>query len=344
MMIQFPSFSGKEDEICAFLHSYMTQFGVESTRMGNSIYFSLGDGPNKLLLASHLDVVPPSSCHPYPPFEATQVDEKIYGRGASDAKASGAAMISALLELSAEGWEPKNGELIVALTECEEAHPKKNGLQKLLSSTLPSPQAALIGEPTNLRPIVAQKGLLVVRLNATGKSAHAARPALGENAIMNASDDIQRISSLRFDKIHPILGSVSLNITTINGGTARNVIPDHCTMYLDIRTTPSYTHDEIIQILRETVTSEVIVHSDRIVPVSTAVDELIVQVCLNATSVTVPQGSPTASDWIYLQGVPAVKIGPGSSELSHTPNEFVATSEVVQAVGFYKTVIQAYFQ
>ena len=340
----FPSLSGEEDEICSYIHSTVTDIGVYSKRIGNSVYFTLGEGPNKLLLASHLDVVPPSSSHPYPPFEPTFIDGKIYGRGISDAKASGAAMISAFLELHAENWKPKNGQLIVALTECEEVDHDRNGLRKLLSTELPTPQAALIGEPTSLCPIIAQKGLLVVRLNATGKSAHAARPTLGENAVLMASDDIQRLSGLRFDKIHPILGSVSINITTIQGGTARNVIPEQCTMYVDIRTTPSYTHDEIVQILRKTVKSEVIVHSDRIVPVSTSVDELIVEACLNAVPGSTPQGSPTASDWIYLQGVPAVKIGPGSSELSHTSDEHVDATEVLQAVSIYKTAIRNYFR
>ena len=342
-MIQFPSLSGEEGEICSYMQSYVEDVGIENKRIDNSLYFWLGNGSNRLLLASHLDVVPPSSEHPYLPFEATHINGKIYGRGASDAKASGAAMTSALLELTAENWVPDNGQLIVALTECEETDYENNGLQKLLQTSLPRPQAALIGEPTNLVPIVAQKGLLVVRLDSTGKSAHAARHALGENAILKASDDIQRLLNLKFDRTHPILGKVSVNVTSIQGGTARNVIPDHCIIYLDIRSTPSYTHDEIVDTIRNIVDSEVSVHSGRIVPVSTEIDECIVHACLDAAPGTQPEGSPTASDWIYLKGIPSVKIGPGSSELSHTSNEHVEEKEVLWAVDFYKAAVKGYF-
>ncbi len=343
-MIRFPSVSGEEDEICTYMKSCVDRAGIPNKRLDNSLYFWLGDGPNKLLLASHLDVVPPSSTHPYPPFDATHVDGKIYGRGASDAKASGAAMTSALLELAAENWTPHNGQLIVALTECEETDHENNGLKKLLRDSLPRPQAALIGEPTNLLPVIAQKGLLVVRLDSRGQTAHAARPALGENAILKAADDIQRLAKLKFGRIHPILGSISLNVTTIQGGHARNVIPDQCTMYLDIRSTPSYTHAEIVDSIRTAVQSEVTVHSDRIVSVSTEPDASIVKACLDSAPRTHPQGSPTASDWIYLKGIPAVKIGPGSSELSHTPNEHVERSEVIRAVEFYKAAVKGYFR
>ncbi|MCY4172114.1 MAG: M20/M25/M40 family metallo-hydrolase [Bacteroidetes bacterium] len=343
-MIEFPSLSGEEDEICTFMQSYVDQPGVQSTRIENSLYFWIGDGDHRLLMASHLDVVPPSSSHPYPPFTATHVGGMIYGRGSVDAKASGAAMTSALLELAAEGWSPKQGQLIVALTECEETDYENNGLQKLLNQSLARPDAALVGEPTNLAPIVAQKGLLILRLDSMGKTAHAARDSLGENAILVAADDIQRLSKFKFERTHPILGEVSMNVTTIHGGTARNVIPDCCTMYLDIRSTPAYTHTEIVDAISDVVQSKVSIHSDRVVPVSTEIEENIVKACLNASPVNQLNGSPTASDWIYLQGIPAVKIGPGSSELSHTPNEHIDQIEVTESVKLYKEVVKWYFE
>ena len=325
------------------MQSYVNAAGIRTQRVGNSLYFWIGSGPIKLLLASHLDVVPPSSGHPYPPFDAAEVNGRIYGRGASDAKASGAAMTSALLELAAENWQPENGQVIVALTECEETHYDKNGLRKLLKGHLPVPQAALIGEPTSLIPTIAQKGLLVLRLDAKGKSAHAARHSLGENAILQTAEDVQRLSELTFERVHPILGPTNLNVTTIQGGTARNVIPDRCTIYLDIRSTPSYTHEEIVAKVREAVTSELTVHSDRIVPVSTEANENIVEACVEALHGTEPVGSPTASDWIFLKDVPTVKIGPGHSELSHTAEECVDKSEVMRAVDFYKSAVKGYF-
>ena len=120
-------------------------------------------------------------------------------------------------------------------------------------------------------------------------------------------------------------------------------MPDRCTFTLDIRSTPDFTHDELIEIVREALESEVYVHSKRIVPVSTALDERIVEACRQAVPDADPFGSPTASDWIFLDDVPTVKIGPGSSQLSHTARESIPMAELERAVAVYRSIIQAYF-
>ena len=273
-----------------------------------------------LLLNSHLDVVPPSRNHPFAPFDPVILDGCVYGRGAVDAKASVAAMVTAVLELAGEGYGPAGGSVIVALTACEEAYPEHNGLRHLRPK-LPEIHAALVGEPTDMLPVVAQKGLLVLRATAHGRSAHAARAERGDNAILKAMHDIRQLEALVFEREHGVLGTPSLAVTTVRGGTARNVIPDSCTIEIDIRTTPAYTHDEIVAMVKGRLQSTVEVHSERIIPLSTDADEDIVRACLSAIPGAIPQGSPTASDWLYLADVPAVKIGPGSSELSHTARE-----------------------
>src|SRR5690606_5247835 len=111
-----------------------------------------------------------SADHPYPPFTPTTVDGRIYGRGAVDAKASGAAMLQALMDLHADGWRPP-GRVIVALTACEETGGAYNGMQALRAH-LPPISAAVVGEPTSLRPCLAQKGLLILTLTARGRTAH----------------------------------------------------------------------------------------------------------------------------------------------------------------------------
>ena len=132
-------------------------------------------------------------------------------------------------------------------------------------------------------------------------------------------------------------------VTTINGGTVRNVVPDLCTFTLDIRSIPAYTHEELTDVIARTVESEVTVHSQRIVPVATQITARIVQACQTALPDAEPFGSPTASDWIFLHDVPTVKIGPGPSERSHTPDEHIELAEVVRAVEGYKSIIKTYF-
>lgn len=341
-MVEFPSLSRQEDAICSFMLRYAESVGLPTFRHNNNACYWIGDGSRRLLLNSHLDVVPASSEHPFDPFTPTVHNGRLYGRGTADAKASGAAMTTALLQLHAEGWTPEDGQVMVALTECEETEFDHNGM-RALRKVLPKPSAALVGEPTNLTPIVAQKGLLILRADARGQTAHAARSELGDNAIVKAMRDIRTIEVLSFDRADARLGRPTINVTTIEGGNARNVIPDKCTFYLDIRSTPVYTHEEITQRLASILESEITVHSDRIIPVSTDVDEPIVKACLRTIPGSTPMGSPTASDWIYLSDVPTVKIGPGASEKSHTPDEYLEIDELERAVGVYKQIIMEYF-
>jgi acetylornithine deacetylase len=341
-LVRFPSLSHQEAEIADFVEQHVQRAGLPVARLDNNVYFWLGEGEDRLLLNSHLDVVPPSADHPFDPFEPVEVDGKLYGRGTVDAKASGAAMTTALLSLAREGWRPPKGQVIVALTACEETGGGYNGLETLRPH-LPPLQAAIVGEPTRLEPCVAQKGLLILKLHAHGRTAHAARPHLGDNAILRAVRDIKRLSQFRFEKADPFLGIPTLTVTTIQGGTAHNVVPERCSFTLDIRTTPAYTHAEIVQLLAGVVESEIEVHSDRFIPVSTPIETRIVQACLRANPGSRPFGSPTASDWIFLHDIPTVKLGPGPSERSHTGGEHIELDELVHAVEVYRNIIRYYY-
>ena len=341
-LLRFPSLSRSEGPIAGFLCEFLSQKGLKPERLDDNVYAALGDQGPCLLLNSHLDVVPPSETSLYPPFDAVEHEGCIYGRGTVDAKASGAAMILALLDLHEAGWKPSRGRLIVALTACEEIGGDYNGLQQLRPH-LPPIEAALVGEPTEMQPCVAQKGLLILNLHARGQSAHAARAHLGENAIYAAARDLLELESFQFEKTDPHLGRPTLVATVIEGGTAKNMIPDSCTFTLDIRSTPAYTHEELVELIDEVVESEVVVHSKRLIPVSTDVDEPIVRACLNALPGAEPFGSPTTSDWIFLHDVPTVKIGPGPSERSHTADEHIEIEAFLGGIEGYKRIIQSYF-
>ncbi|PSQ83052.1 MAG: peptidase M20 [Bacteroidetes bacterium QS_7_67_15] len=322
-LVAYPSLSGEEGPVADFVEAHVRAAGlpVEVGRVDDNVYVSLGDGSGdddrdaqRLLLCSHLDVVPPSSDHPYDPFTPTETDGRLYGRGAVDAKASGAAMTTALLSLARAGWTPGHagsaGQLLVALTTHEETGGAYNGLQALRPH-LPDLGAAVVGEPTSLKPCVAQKGLLILEVHARGQTAHAARAHLGDNAILRAARDIERLQSFSLDREDPFLGAPTINVTTIEGGSARNVISDRCTFTLDIRSTPAYTHDEIIDEIDALLESDVTVRSKRLVPAST--------------------------------DVPAVKLGPGESSRSHTAEEHIRLTEVERAAEVYAQLAKAYF-
>ncbi len=341
-LVRIPSLSHEEKLIADYVADYISNHNLTPQRLDDNIYLSVGEGENCLLLNSHLDVVPPSEDHPYPPFDAVEKEGAIWGRGTVDAKASGTAMLRALIELYEEGWRPIKGRLMVALTTCEEVGGDYNGLQALRPH-LPPLHAALVGEPTMLAPCIAQKGLLILKALARGISAHAARAHLGKNAIYAAAKDLEKLQGFEFEKSDPYLGKPTLVATTIEGGKARNMIPDLCTFYMDIRSTPAYTHDEITNLVDNYLESDVEVHSKRIVPAATAPDSRIVEACRRAIPDSEPFGSPTTSDWIHLTDIPTVKIGPGPSERSHTPHEHIEIDELLRGVTVYKKIIVEYF-
>lgn len=341
-LIRFPSLSGEEAEIADFVEEYVRRDGVAVERVEDNVVFSIGEGSDTLLFNTHLDVVPPSADHPYDPFDPVEDDGELYGRGSVDAKASGAAMTTALLSLAEEGWSPSDGRLMVALTTNEESGGRENGLQDLRPH-LPSLDAAVVGEPTSLAPCVAQKGLLILKIHAHGKSAHAGRSHLGSNAILKATKAVDQVGELSLDRSDSYLGTPNVTVTMIEGGSANNVVPEHCVFTVDIRTTPAYTHDEIVALVREAVDAEVEVYSDRLVPCATPADARIATAAQTAVPDAEPFGSPTCSDWVFLHDVPTVKLGPGPSERSHTAEERIEIAEVCRAVEVYRTLAQDYF-
>ena len=344
-LVGIPSLSHEEGPIMDYAQSVVEGCaleGLEIVRHENNLWFGFGAGKDVLLLVTHLDVVPPSENHPFDPFTPTVEDGRVYGRGAVDAKASAAAMTTAVLGLAAEGFRP-GGRVLVALTSCEEVGGPYNGLEQLLANSLPPITAALVGEPTEMQPCVAQRGILILHATSRGKTAHAARAHLGENAIYRAARDVLAVEAMTFDRVDPHLGATSAAATVIEGGTSHNVVPDSCRITIDIRSTVAYTHSELVALVRDQLESEVHVHSDRYVSVATDVSERIVQACVAASPRPTPFGSPTASDWIHLKGVPCVKIGPGRSELSHTSDEHIPLDDLTEAVNVYRAIIQTYF-
>lgn len=351
-LVRIPSLSREEQAAADFVEQHARASGLplDIGRLDDNVWMSLGEGDDVLLLASHLDVVPPSAEHPYPPFEPTVVNGRIYGRGAVDAKASGAAMLQALLDLAAAGYRPP-GRVVVALTACEETGGDYNGMEHLrrdvFGREMPDVSAAIVGEPTELRPCLAQKGLLILTCTARGETAHAARAHLGTNALTVAARDLLTVDGFAFEKSDPLLGAPTVTATLIEGGTAKNVVPDRCTFTLDVRSTPAYTHPELAALLAAALESDVEVYSDRLVPchtdrgarIAVAARDALTGLGLDAA----PFGSPTASDWVFLHDVPAVKLGPGRSELSHTADEHVEIGQLTRAVDVYSQIIRHYF-
>ncbi len=339
-MVRFDSLSLHEKPLVDWLEGYVRATGqLEVERHGDNILFHLGEGRPWLLLNSHTDVVPPSSDHEGTPFEPEIRDGRMYGRGTTDAKGCGSAMLTALHELAEEGWKPK-GRVSLALTVCEETAGFNNGMQAL-REIIAAPDAAIVGEPTSLQPCVAQKGMIILKVIVTGTSGHAAR-IYDDNAIFKMAEVLKKIETIRFEIENPFIGSVKITPTVINGGIVKNMAPDRCELILDIRTIPEVPNSIIINTFKDHLDADIEIVSNRFQSTQTDPTEPIAIAAQKASGGAF-FGSPTASDWVFLADVPTVKIGPGHSQVSHTRDEFIELDQLHKGVKLYKDIIKNYF-
>lgn len=344
-LVRTPSPSGEEAAAADVLHAWLREQGIPATREGRNVHATLGDaGAPALLLCSHLDTVPVGDGWTKPPLEAHRESDRIYGRGSNDAKASVVALAHAFVRASREGLVPRGKRLVLAAT-CEEETGRPGGLPDLLPALGPI-EAAVVGEPTGLAPVVAQKGLLALEAVAHGRQSHAARPEEGENAIVRAAEAVLALRDLRFDRVHPALGLPTAQVTVLKAGERRNVIPGRAELSIDVRTTPSYEPAELTQLVRAALGPkvDVTVRSERLRAVDTDPAHPIVRAAVVATGGAATRGSPTVSDWAFLRGTPAVKLGPGDSRRSHAPDEYVTEGELARGLEVYGNLVARWFQ
>jgi acetylornithine deacetylase len=185
----------------------------------------------------------------------------------------------------------------------------------------------------------------MVDLLAEGDQRHAGYAAAdGEfrNAALVLARDLLKLDGLFADRSHPVLGRTTATPTMLDAGVSRNVTPPVAKAILDIRSTPDWTHDEVAHVLRQSLTSNVVVTSQRLVPCETPAGSRLLAAAQRVRPEARTFGSPTCSDWVFLRHVDALKCGPGTSRRSHTPDEYVDLPEVTAARGFYAKLAMAY--
>lgn len=328
-LIGIPSVSREEDAVADFLQNYIEECGIMTGRSGNNIWsispmFDLNKPT--ILLNSHIDTVKPVSGWRKHPFTAKTEDGKIYGLGSNDAGASVVSLFQAYRYLSAT----EQAYNLIFLASCEEEVSGKNGIESVLPQ-LPPIALAIVGEPTGMHPAIAEKGLMVLDVQAHGKAGHAARNE-GDNAIYKVLQDIQWFRDFQFEKTSPMLGPVKMSVTQINAGTQHNVIPDLCTFVVDIRSNECYSNEELYQEICSHVQSEVKARSFRLNSSHISADHPVVRRAVSMGRI--PFGSPTLSDQALMK-FPSLKMGPGESSRSHTADEFILISEIEEAIRIY---------
>ena len=315
-LVATPSVSRDEARTGDLLHAVLAERGAAPARLHNNVWArSAGFDPARptLLLNSHHDTVRPAASYTRDPYDPAVEGDRLYGLGSNDAGASVVALAETFLAFRSR---PLPFNLVLALTAEEECMGER-GIRALLPVLGPI-DMALVGEPTGMQAAAGERGLVVLDCTARGRSGHAARNE-GINALYIALDDIARLRTFRFERESALLGPVV------------------CRFVADIRTTDAYTNEETVEILRRAIRSEAVPRSTRIRAAAVADDHPLMRAARAAGRRTFV--SPTTSDRT-LMPFPALKMGPGESERSHTADEYVCLSEIAEGIAVYETYIE----
>ncbi|MEM4466916.1 MAG: M20 family metallopeptidase [Nitrososphaerota archaeon] len=342
---------GREFEAASYLADELVKLGLK-TRIDRfednraNVVSVVGDSRPSLIFNSHLDTVPAGERERWlhPPFSGEIVNGKLYGRGAVDAKGVIASMMGALKILSEEDW-PIHGSLFFTAVADEEVEGK--GTKKLLKSGLRA-DFTIVGEPTSLNLYIAHKGRLVLELDFIGRSTHASMSKKGRNAIIYASNFLNTLHKIS------VREKISITPTIIHGGVKDNIVPDKCTVTLDVRTIPPIDIDHVIKLLKEIVKKSTVSKkcSIRVVryipPAEVSRDSFIVKVVANSIREVVGKKTrlgifPATCDMSFFvnqANIPTVIFGPGDLERAHTVNEFIEVEEMIKASYVYVDVVK----
>ena len=332
-LIATPSVSRNEKDAADIMEQTIRSYGFEPQREANNLWIidpHYDESRPTLLLNAHIDTVKPVASWSRDPFSPDIEDGVLYGLGSNDC---GGGLCS-LLQIFRMLTEKPQSYNLIYLASAEEEVSGKDGITRALP-LLPHIDLAIVGEPTGMNPAVAEKGLMVLDVIAHGKSGHAARNE-GVNAIYEALDDMRWIRDYKFEKISEFLGPTKMTLTVVNAGTQHNVIPDKCTMLVDIRTNEFYDNEEVYEFIRQHLKSEVKAHSFRLKSSRIDPEHPLIKKCV-AMGMK-PFGSPTLSDQALMH-FPSFKLGPGESSRSHCANEFIRISEIRDAIAKYETLL-----
>jgi acetylornithine deacetylase/succinyl-diaminopimelate desuccinylase-like protein len=315
-------------------------------------HFGAPDSPKpRILLAPHTDTVGVEGMT-IDPFGGEVREGRVFGRGASDTKGTMAAMLAALEGLGAGRLGALGAGVTFAGLIGEETG--QHGSRHLARHHGSEFAFALVGEPTGCGIVHTHKGCSWITLETSGLACHGATPERGRSAIYEmlpvivsvARDLTARLASPVF--AHPVLGHSTVNVGTIRGGHRPNIVPDRCTIEIDIRETPALHRHGVRRLLDEWLASAGL--ADRVTvtggshcaPLDTPLDNPFVRklAALGAPLV----GAPWFCDAAWLAndgGIPSVAAGPGSIAQAHTADEFIEVQALEDGVQFYRRFLES---
>jgi acetylornithine deacetylase len=354
--------------IADFLCDYLDRPGVRIARNPSAdggktnVIAWLGPEPagdrRGLVLSGHMDVVPAEEeGWRHDPFSLADEGERWVGRGACDMKGFLALAANLASESITERWR---SPLALVFTYDEEVGTL--GAKRLIESFPAAeslPRSAIIGEPTSLRVARAHKGHAKLRVTLHGVSAHSGYPHLGANAIEPAGRVIVALAHLRREleaelplqrDLFPEVPYVPLNVGTVHGGSAINVVPDRCAVEVGFRPLPGIPSEELVE------------RVSRAAREAAAPFEPAIELLSDSPPMLLDEASPihrhlcglvgqrtgssvsfaTDAGWFQRLGLDCAIFGPGSIAVAHKPNEFLPKDEFAAARGLLERTIDRF--
>ena len=349
-----------ETRLTEYLTDWFQELGVElhvqKIVEGRSNLIAIHRNPNAtntVLLDAHQDTVPIDGMT-IPPFESTEQDGRIYGRGACDVKGGLASMLSAFARIVRESPSQSSNVMMSCTIDEESTTLGILALADWLVSDdcpLPRPDVAIIAEPTELDVVVAHRGAVRWRIHTHGRACHSSKPDEGENAVYRMAKVLNCLEEYaaglsQTHTPHPLCGPATFSVGLIGGGVSVNTVPDACTIEVDRRIIPGEDADKArAEVTKELESLPFAVESDPPYLVGFALSDEDNQELSKALLETIartigPQQAVGVAYGTHASrtgrvGIPSVVFGPGSIAQAHTKDEWIEIEQLRQAADVY---------
>lgn len=327
---------------------------VDTERKKFNLLATLGSGPGGLILSGHTDTVP---CNiekwNSDPFKLTDKDNRFYGLGSCDMKGFFALALAAVQKV-----DPKTLKAPIFILATADEETSMTGARALASLGLPKARAAIIGEPTGLKPINMHKGILMEGIKVTGQAGHSSDPSLGNNAMDVMHSVIGDLMNFREElkqAHHHTAFSVptpTLNLGCIHGGDNPNRICGQCELHFDLRTLPGMSSTQIRQqiqqrldaIAKQTHTKiEFYRLFDGVESFASGEHSELVKLAEKLSGHGAEAVAfATEAPFLAAANIDTVVMGAGSIDQAHQPDEFMAHDQIEPMVSYIEQFIKHY--
>ncbi len=356
-----PSWDQGNRAVVELLAQWLTDLGFaaeiinvsDDGRKANLIA-TLGSGPGGLVLAGHTDTVPfDEGRWRSDPLCLTERDQRLYGLGSTDMKGFFPLVLAAARLFAGK---PLQQPLIVLATADEES--SMNGARALAAAGRPRARAAIIGEPTSLRPVRMHKGIMMEAVRVTGQAGHSSNPSLGINAlevmhgVMSELMDFRqqlatRYSNAAFEVVFP-----TLNLGCIHGGDSPNRICGSSELHFDLRLTPAAANAGVREELEQRLLAvaapfgaglELRPLVDSVPPFEEPAHSELVRLAEQLTGHSAGVvGFATEAPFLQALGMETIVMGPGSIDRAHQPDEYLELEQIQPCIDLLQQCIAHY--